>query len=48
MALVTLAPAGAGIAAAAAPPSNVVITTGQVTLGVSSDAGLDEAGTGMQ
>ncbi len=43
--LALLAPAAAW---ADAPPSSVIIGNGHVTLGVGYDAGLNEAGTGLQ
>src|SRR5437667_7764310 len=45
MMLALLAPAAAW---ADAPPSSVIIGNGHVALGVGFDAGLNEAGTGLQ
>src|SRR5450631_4035032 len=44
----SLALVGPGVALAQTAPTNVVISNATLALGVSSDAGLDRAGTGLQ
>jgi uncharacterized membrane protein YgcG len=48
VAVLACAPAWASVAVAAPLPNGGVISTGQVTLGVTSDAGLAESGIGLQ